>query len=254
MKNKCLNKKTEKTLLNQKKFNKSGGIAKYIIYENNFLLKTLDLKDKDLIEFGCGIFPISIGLNKYKDLKSYTASDVSPKIIKKAKINDNRPNYIICDLEKKIKINKKFDVIILKGVLHHTKEPGKILIKLKKILKNNGFMVISEPNLSSIIGNFLKSLLRICFKVSLEDSPYGQYDFKKISQSIKRANLTIKNKWYSGLFIVILSGDYGRLKILPNYVWICNIIIKIENIFFFLLKFTGVLKYLNFKINIVIQK
>lgn len=57
MKNKDLNKKTEKTLLNQKKkFNKFSSIAKYIIYENNFLLNSIDLKNKDLIEFGCGIF------------------------------------------------------------------------------------------------------------------------------------------------------------------------------------------------------
>jgi len=133
MKNKDLNKKTEKTLLNQKKkFTKFSSIAKYIIYENNFLLNSIDLKNKDLIEFGCGIFPLSIGLKKYRSLKSYTASDVSLKIIKEAKENDNRPNYIICDLEQKIKLNKKFDIIVLKGVLHHTKKPRNILLKLKK--------------------------------------------------------------------------------------------------------------------------
>ena len=67
----------------------------------------------------------------------------------------------------KIIDKKKYDIIVLKGVLHHTKNPEKILKKLKNILKPNGIIIISEPNLSSIIGNFLKSTSPIIFGVKI---------------------------------------------------------------------------------------
>ena len=157
--------KTEKTLLNQKKnFKIKGGISECIKYENKFFFRSFDLVGKDLIEFGCGVFPSSIGLEKNKMPKTYIATDTSKKIINNAKINDNRLIYRIYDLEKNINIKKKFDFVVLKGVLHHTKYPEKVLKKLKKILKKNGIIIISEPNLSSVLGNFLKWFLKFCFK------------------------------------------------------------------------------------------
>ena len=136
---KDINLKTEISLLNQKdSFERNGGIAACIKYENNFFLKDINLKGKNLIEFGCGIFPSSFGIEKNKMPKKYIASDTSKKILKIAKINDDRLVYKLIDLEKKIKQSIKYDVIVLKGVLHHTKNPEDILIKLKRILKPNG--------------------------------------------------------------------------------------------------------------------
>ena len=164
MKNKNLNFKTEQTLINQRKnFLVKGGIAKCIEYENKNFFKLVDLKGKDLIEFGCGIFPSSFGLKKKCMPREYVASDTSNKILKVAKMNDNRPIYKVIDLEKNITISKKYDLIILKGVLHHLKKPEKVLAKLKNILKPNGMIIISEPNLSSVIGNFLKWFLEFFF-------------------------------------------------------------------------------------------
>ena len=51
--------------------------------------------------------------------KTYIATDTSKKIINNAKINDDRPIYKTYDLEKNFNIKKKFDFIVLKGVLHH---------------------------------------------------------------------------------------------------------------------------------------
>ncbi len=254
MKRKIDNLNTEKTLLNQKKnFHINGGISECIKYENKFLFKSFDLVGKDLIEFGCGVFPSSIGLEKNKMPKTYIATDTSKKIISNAKINDDRPIYRTYDLEKNFNIKKKFDFIVLKGVLHHTKKPEKVLKKLKKLLKKNGIIIISEPNLSSILGNFLKWFLNFCFKLSMEDSPYGQYNFKKINNCINSANLKIIDKWYSVLLLLILTGDYGRIMIFPDNKIIFRIFTSIENFFFYFFKFIGVSKFLNFKINLVLK-
>ena len=66
----------------------------------------MNLNGKDLIEFGCGVFPSCIGLNNELMPKSYIATDTSKKIINAAKTNDNRPIYKIIDLEKKLSIKK----------------------------------------------------------------------------------------------------------------------------------------------------
>jgi len=114
--NKNLNSKTVDTLIFQKKrLSLAGGIAKCIQYENKFFFKSLNLKNKNLIEFGCGIFPSSIGLNMNEFPKKYVATDTSKKLIKIAKQNDSRPIYKIFDLEKNF-LKEKFDVIVLKGV------------------------------------------------------------------------------------------------------------------------------------------
>ena len=89
MKTKNLNLRTEQTLINQRRnFSIKGGIAKCIEYENRNFFKFIDLKGKDLIEFGCGIFPSSFGLRNNSMPKKYVASDTSKKILKVAKLND----------------------------------------------------------------------------------------------------------------------------------------------------------------------
>ena len=251
---KNLNFKTESTLIEQKNsLNINGGIAKCIKYESKFFFRLLNLKNKNLVEFGCGVFPSSIGLNKDKFPKKYLATDVSRKLIKIAKKNDNRPIYKIFDLEKNV-IKNQFDVIVLKGVLHHTKKPENVLIKLKKNLKPNGFLIISEPNLSSLLANFLKWFLEFFFNKSMEDSPYGQYDYKKISFSIKKAKLKIHAKWYSSLILLIFSGDYGRIKIFPDNKFLYSFFIMLERFFYSIFSFLRITKYLYFKVNLIVKK
>ena len=75
-----LNKSTEKTLLRQKKnFNINGGISDCIKYENRFFFKSVDLDNKDLIEFGCGVFPSSLGLEKKRMPRKFIATDTLEK-------------------------------------------------------------------------------------------------------------------------------------------------------------------------------
>ena len=256
MKNKkYLNINTEKTLLNQKKdFKINGGVSKCIQYENQFLFKSINLSNKKLIEFGCGVFPSCMGLDNNKMPKKYIASDTSKKIIKMAKVNDNRPIYKIYNVEKKIKIKEKFDIIVLKGVLHHTKKPEIVLSQMKGILNPEGIILITEPNLSSLIGNFLKWFLDFFFKISMEDSPYGQYSYKKIYKSLQAAKLKIIKKWYSVLFLLLFTGDYGRIKIFPDNCFLFSLFIKIEKVFYYVFNFFGLTKYLNFKINLILKK
>ena len=87
----------------------------------------------------------------------------------------------------------------------------------------------------------------------MEDSPYGQYNFKKISQSIKKANLKIHQKWYTSLILMIFTGDYGRIKLLPDNRLLFSILIFLENFFYLIFKFLKIDKFLYFKLNLIIK-
>ena len=133
---KNINTKTENTLINQKnKFKIDGGIAECIKFENLNILSRIKIKKKKILELGCGVFPVSIGVANIDMPKYYLATDTSKKVLKAAKLNDNRPTYKFIDLEKEIKLKTKFDVIVLKGVIHHIKKP-EIILKKIKIMEN----------------------------------------------------------------------------------------------------------------------
>jgi 2-polyprenyl-3-methyl-5-hydroxy-6-metoxy-1,4-benzoquinol methylase len=236
---------------------KNGGIIECIKFENKKLLSKISLKNKDVIEFGCGVYPASLGLKDNNMPNKYIATDASKNLIFLAKKIDVRPTYKVLDLEK-IKFSnnqKKFDVIILKGVLHHVEFPEKVLIKISKFLKENGCIIVSEPNLSSLIGNFLKWFLNFFFNTSMEDSPYGQLEQKKIRKAFSKANLFIVKEWYSSLIAFTLSGDFGRKKILPDNKILFKLIIFLEQIIsntFHL--FVYLARILFFKVNFMVKK
>ena len=225
-----------------------------IKYENINFLSKINTDNKKILELGCGIFPSSFGTFQNKKKIKFTASDCSNQIIELAKKIEKKNYYKKIDLEKKIKLDTSFDVIILKGVIHHIKYPEKLFKQLKNYLNKNGILLISEPNLSSLIGNFLKWVLKKIFKKNLEDSPYGQYSFKKIEQSLKKSELKIKKIWYSSLILLIISGDYGRINFMPNNKYLYYFFIFLEKILYFFISGLGISKYLYFKINLIVGR
>lgn len=247
---------TEIATLSEEKLNLSGGIVECIKFENRLLFsKTPSLKNFNIIEFGCGVFPACFGLPNKSMPNIYVASDPSKKLINVAKKIDSRPFYKIFDLEKKIKIKSKFDIIILKGVLHHLKYPQNGLKKVSKILKNNGVIIVSEPNRSSIVANLMKWILNFFFKISLEASPYGQLKQEKIRSCFNKANLDIVCEWYVSLIAFPLTGAHGRIPILPDKKIIFIILLAIEKqISKILNKFILLAKISHFKVNFIVKK
>ena len=70
---------------------------------------------------------------------------------------------------------------------------------------------------------------------------------------IKKANLKIHRKWYTSLILIIFTGDYGRVKFLPDNRLLFGILILFENIFHKMFSFLKIDKSLNFKLNLIIK-
>ena len=62
---------------------------------------------------------------------------------------------IVCDLTKKIPLpQKKFDLIVFLDTLEHLIEPDAALENANKLLKKNGLIIITTPNLCSFVNRF----------------------------------------------------------------------------------------------------
>ena len=225
------------------KINSDLGLRIVAEEENLIFHSRSTMVGKRVLELGCGIYPASCGI-KDEDMpmeKGYHATDFNQNLIKIAKKQDKRIKTSIIDLHKlnEINIQNKYDLIFLKGVLHHIKDFENVLNFCKKILNKDGYIIIAEPNLKSIPGNIMKFILKKIFNISFESSPYGQIPYNKLVKSIKNNNFKIIDEWYSRLIAFLLSGSLGRIKIIKN-----------KSIFKFAIKLDKILNYLFGKIKL----
>lgn len=132
-------------------------ITKIINKKNEFWNK------KEILELGCGTGELANGLSK--NGAEVTAIDFSSNSIKIAneikkrfKTNSNflKKNILTLDLD------KKFDVVIALGSLHHTTNPKKGFLIASKHCKKNGLIIIGLYNKYS---RFRHRLRRIFIKI-----------------------------------------------------------------------------------------
>jgi SAM-dependent methyltransferase len=223
------NTSTENTILKIGEcFDPKSGIALVCAYENQTLLSHSTIVGKLVLEVGCGTLPVCFGIPDTQMPKTYLATDISTKLLKLAHRIDKRPVY---KAESALNIsspNRSFDLIIMRGILHHLPDAVVTLKRLKRKLKPGGELLIYEPNLSSFSTNLGKWFLKTFFKINFEDSPYGQLSQKTIRQAITNSGLLLKRVWYSSLLAFPLTGDYGLRPIVPNNTKLFTIIVAID--------------------------
>lgn len=105
-------------------------------------------ENKKVLDLGCNTGLLGEVLIKNKKCIVYGA-DYSEKAIKIAKNKLNKA--VVCDLEKDIPFeNEKFDIIVLADILEHLKYPEELLKKIKVLLKEDGIIITSIPNVANI--------------------------------------------------------------------------------------------------------
>lgn len=101
-------------------------------------------KSKKVLEVGCATGYISKRLVE-NDCEVYgieldpEAAKIAKKYCKKVFVGDAET----------LKLDEKFDVILILDVLEHLKNPGRLLLKLKEYLNQDGYFVLSIPNIAN---------------------------------------------------------------------------------------------------------
>jgi len=127
-----------------------------IIEGKTVKLRLLDLSEKliddvKLLDIGCSDGKFTIEFSKKVGAKKVYGLEIDKYLIREA-----RSKGIIC---KKSDANKKlpfrdnfFDVIICNQVVEHLYDPDNLFQEINRILKMNGYLYISTPNLCSLHG------------------------------------------------------------------------------------------------------
>ena len=116
---------------------------------NNFKLKNKfrPLSGINILDIGCGGGLLSEPMSRMG--ANVTGIDASDKNIKIAKLHSKKNklkiNYL-CSSPEKLKITKKFDVILNMEIIEHVEDVNFFLKSCAKLLKKNGIMFVATLN------------------------------------------------------------------------------------------------------------
>lgn len=174
----------------------------------NFIKQTIDLKNKDICEIGAfdGLL-LSLFKKNNNNVFGYELNDDARVYAKKKYDIDLKENF----LESK----SKYDIIILSHVIEHFREPKEILIKIKSMLKDNGFIYIEVPNSPmpnecsyNMLMRYLNTEHIVNFNMDNLIKFAGSADLKIVRSEYNNYNISINNE---NLRISLLEGS------LPNF-------------------------------------
>ena len=116
---------------------------------NNFKLKNKfrPLSGINILDIGCGGGLLSEPMSRMgANVTGIDASDINIKIAKlHSKKNKLKINYL-CSSPEKLKITKKFDVILNMEIVEHVEDIDFFLKSCSKLLKKNGIMFVATLN------------------------------------------------------------------------------------------------------------
>ena len=189
---------------------------------NNFKLKNKikPLKKINILDIGCGGGLLSEPMQRLG--ANVTGIDASIKNIKiakqQAKKNKLNINYL-CSSPEKLKINKKFDVILNMEIVEHVEDIDFFLKSCSKLLKKNGLMFVATIN---------KTLKSYMFAIVgaeyvLRWLPIGTHEWEKFVKPEDLKNILKKNNLIldslDGMHFNIIKDEWNISKdISVNYI------------------------------------
>jgi len=182
---------------------------------NNFNLrnKTKPLEGINILDIGCGGGLLSEPMKRLG--ANVTGIDASIKNIKVAKLHAKKNkldiNYL-CSSPEKLKINKKFDVILNMEIVEHVKDVEFFLRSCSKLLRKNGLMFVATIN---------KTLKSYMFAIVgaeyiLRWLPIGTHEWEKFVKpedlkNILKSNNLVLNK-LDGMHFNIIKDEWNISK------------------------------------------
>ena len=189
---------------------------------NQFKLKNKNkpLSGINILDIGCGGGLLSEPMSRLG--ANVTGIDASTKNIKIAKLhakkNRLKINYI-CSSPEKIKISKKFDVILNMEIVEHVEDISFFLKSCSNLLKKNGLMFVATIN---------KTLKSYVFAIVgaeyvLRWLPIGTHEWEKfvkpeeLKEILTKNNMSLKN--LDGMHFDIIKDEWSIRKDLSvNYI------------------------------------
>ena len=159
---------------------------------NSFKLKTKQrpLDKINILDIGCGGGLLSEPMTRLG--ANVTGIDASSKNINiakhHAKKNNLKINYI-CSSPEKLKIKKKFDVILNMEIVEHVDDINFFINSSSKLLKKNGLMFVATLN--KTLKSYMFAIIGA--EYVLRWLPIGTHDWEKFVKPVDLKNILNKN-------------------------------------------------------------
>ena len=176
---------------------------------NNFKLKNKSkpLSGIKILDIGCGGGLLSEPMSRMG--ANVTGIDASDKNIKIAKLHSKKNklkiNYL-CSSPEKLKITKKFDVILNMEIVEHVEDVNFFLKSCAKLLKKDGIMFVATLN--KTLKSYLFAIIGA--EYILNWLPIGTHDWEKFIKPKDLINILKKNN------IKLDQLDGVKLNLLNN--------------------------------------
>jgi len=193
-------------------YDRSEAMRLLIQHDQAACLSRLSLAGKRVLELGCGVLPTLIAM-KDQDV-TYFGCDRSMDCIRLARRIAPGGHYFTCDAAAPGLVEGSFDLVIAKNLLHHLERPGDCLRAMRELVASGGRILVLEPNSRCVVGNCLKAL-GVLLGWSVETSPYGQLTVGELRSIVADSGLEVKEVFHTAFLAFPLSGDYGRMRLLP---------------------------------------
>ncbi len=195
-------------------------IKEHVIKNYNLKNRTKPLSGINILDIGCGGGLLSEPMSRMG--ANVTGIDASDKNIKIAKLHSKKSklkiNYL-CSSPEKLKIKKKFDVILNMEIVEHVEDIDFFLKSCSRLLKKNGLMFVATIN---------KTLKSYIFAIVgaeyvLRWLPIGTHEWEKFVKPEDLKNILIKydlslNK-LEGMNFNIIKDEWSISKDLSvNYI------------------------------------
>jgi 2-polyprenyl-3-methyl-5-hydroxy-6-metoxy-1,4-benzoquinol methylase len=183
---------------------------------------------KNILDVGCGYGLLSKELKKtYPKLELYgienakEASQSSQKILKLLQCSIEDMGLIKSNLKK-----QKFDIIIFSDVLEHLYDPVGIIKSYQSLLKQDGTIIITVPNIANIFSRI--ALLFGYFNYSetgvMDKTHIRFFNRKNLKYLAKESNLKIVSekydsiivRWFVPLIKIFITNNKGSGNILDS--------------------------------------
>lgn len=163
-------------------------------------LSLVSLKGKSVFDIGCGDRTYTIDLFEKGSPKSVFGIDPSQKAVRAAGRKNPYPSKVSFEKGNIYSLPKKrFDIAIVRGVLHHLYHPEKAMEQISKTAKK---ILIIEPNGYNPILKIIEKTSK--YHKEHEEKSYPPY---LIDQWIRRNSGTIKSRKFAGL-VPFFCPDY----------------------------------------------
>ncbi len=195
-------------------------IKENIIDQFKISNKAKPLSGINILDIGCGGGLLSEPMCRLG--ANITGIDASIKNIKIAKLHANKNglkiNYI-CSSPEKLKITKKFDVILNMEIVEHVEDISFFLKSCTKLLKKNGLMFVATIN--KTLKSYLFAIVGA--EYVLRWLPIGTHEWEKFVKPEELKKILTKNnlslKKFDGMNFNIIKDEWSITEDLSvNYI------------------------------------